>query len=488
MHNLAGAALWWDDRMCQKLPAKSVHHSPSPALRQSQHSKMTSPNKEGKEPSSVFSAAPSTYQPYNLEYQPFSFLLTTLPPAPHITTNTAAAAAEDLLDLTSDNPPSIHHIPSIRDLSPSSEMSLCCAKCGSTDHVASNRNCPRSRKPSAAAQPRSNAQTTPLAPASKKLRDAKEGEATRYWYYANSTEEDPGSGEPKQTGNDDWKMSDPALRAAFGMKDLADKEPGDAESGAGHGEKKPNVKKEKPSAVSKRKPKKESTPVTDRRSVPKRRRAVKSDVMTTTKRKSIAKKAATKHAEKDKTPVGGGTASTGKPPESNGQKDSLDEQGISVPRHDKKTRLGESKTSGEMVGNQEDSHMANYDDESSGLSELESDFDLESPSASTKSLKGDKKREGSPRIKNTSDAKRIKNSDLVLTNEYAEWLDKPENDPYKNWKGVREKDFEYMGSRNKTIGPGRVRYQRNVQGWRDSRSEGGGLGHPFPGGPHPGTW
>ena len=67
----------------------------------------------------------------------------------------------------------------------------------------------------------------------------------------------------------------------------------------------------------------------------------------------------------------------------------------------------------------------------------------------------------------------------VLTPKYSAWLDRPENDPFapQNWEGM---EFNYMGGRNTISEPWRVVYGRGVQGWRECRSVGSGLGREFP--------
>lgn len=66
-----------------------------------------------------------------------------------------------------------------------------------------------------------------------------------------------------------------------------------------------------------------------------------------------------------------------------------------------------------------------------------------------------------------------------LSQEYLDWCDLPQNDPFaqQNWAHL---NFNYTGDRNPDLGAGRVRYGRRLQGWRECRSLGRGLGHPFP--------
>jgi hypothetical protein len=62
--------------------------------------------------------------------------------------------------------------------------------------------------------------------------------------------------------------------------------------------------------------------------------------------------------------------------------------------------------------------------------------------------------------------------------EQYEWIDRPENDPLQNLHWFAP--FNYVGSRNQVTESHRVTYGRSHQGWRECRSMGNGLGHPFP--------
>jgi hypothetical protein len=85
-------------------------------------------------------------------------------------------------------------------------------------------------------------------------------------------------------------------------------------------------------------------------------------------------------------------------------------------------------------------------------------------------------------VKNRKDSKQKRlygnNPMPDLTPRYLEWLDQPENDPFSrvNWQGMV---FNYCGARNSVCGQERVRYGRGVQGWRECRSVGSGLGQPI---------
>jgi hypothetical protein len=375
-----------------------------------------------------------------------------------------------------------------------------CYKCGQTDHVASNRNCPRLRKTSTAPAPaprtRRNSSApvlpaTPAAPpAEKTLRDAREGDPTRFWYWKEEASEsedgDDHDGSQIQDpidakkGKDTWKKSDPAMRRAFGLDKLATPKADDGKpklfSGKQKSAKKVDAADGKPKAVA-----------------GKRKHITKDDAPLAKRKKQATaleeKNTAHKSGKKLGNNHGGETA------QNVGERTTTNEPGI--------YRLDPRQ------------HSFNKDkdyDSSSSLSTLASDMEIDDFYGTTQppdktpevveSFKPKEKHKALPvmgahskRVKKaqTKDIeeppKRSKNADLVLTPEYEEWLDRPENDPLQNWKGTgAEHEFEYVGSRNKTFGPGRVRYQRGVQGWRESRSEGGGLGHPFPGGPHPGTW
>ncbi|KAI5810864.1 hypothetical protein BZA77DRAFT_160841 [Pyronema omphalodes] len=62
--------------------------------------------------------------------------------------------------------------------------------------------------------------------------------------------------------------------------------------------------------------------------------------------------------------------------------------------------------------------------------------------------------------------------------EFMEWADRPENNPLLNthW----HTPFNYLGPRNQVTEPHRITYGRGHQGWRECRSMGTGLGNPFP--------
>lgn len=62
--------------------------------------------------------------------------------------------------------------------------------------------------------------------------------------------------------------------------------------------------------------------------------------------------------------------------------------------------------------------------------------------------------------------------------ELFEWYDRPENDEYsaQNLVGCK---FDYMGNRNDVSRPYLVKYGRHLQGWRECRSVGKGLGYSY---------
>jgi hypothetical protein len=386
-----------------------------------------------------------------------------------------------------------------------------CYKCGQTDHVASNRNCPRPRKAPGAPGPRSRSSSVAalaaIPAAGKTLRDAREGDPTRFWYWeedSESEDEDERGGSQVQNlidamnGNDDETMSDPAMRKTVGLDKATSVREGEANkvdstSKADHA-------KSKSVSGQKKNAQKANAADGKSNSAAGRKKSITKDASIMKRKPGRPKKKATTLNEKNTTEKAvkkSGINSDGETAQNVGERTTTNEPGIA--------RIDSPKRS---FGN--DKNYAS--DSSSGLSALDSDMDVDHAYGTTKSpnktpeavesSKQKQKRKALPVLSKHSKRgkeadtnekegpnKRSKNSNLVLTPEYAEWLDRPENDPLRNWRGTgAEHAFEYVGSRNRTLGPGRIRYQRGVQGWRDSRSEGGGLGHPFPGGPYTGTW
>ncbi|KAI5776326.1 hypothetical protein EDC01DRAFT_480935 [Geopyxis carbonaria] len=68
----------------------------------------------------------------------------------------------------------------------SSTPAIVCYKCGGNDHIATNRNCPRPRN-----KPVGNTDTTWKKPVSDtaNIKDAKVGDETKFWYYESSSSE-----------------------------------------------------------------------------------------------------------------------------------------------------------------------------------------------------------------------------------------------------------------------------------------------------------
>lgn len=86
-------------------------------------------------------------------------------------------------------------------------MSVGCLKCGASDHVATNRNCPRPRKtapatymiPVQAHVVKKNISRSPKKPAvdNHHLKEAKVGDDTKFWYYISDDSEEGEQGDPR---------------------------------------------------------------------------------------------------------------------------------------------------------------------------------------------------------------------------------------------------------------------------------------------------
>lgn len=79
-------------------------------------------------------------------------------------------------------------------------------------------------------------------------------------------------------------------------------------------------------------------------------------------------------------------------------------------------------------------------------------------------------------IKNFSRASVMREHLLDYTTEYMEFVDLPENDPFSA-RSVTSATFNYIGNKNEINGLNRITYGRNLQGWRECRSVGSGLGY-----------
>ncbi|KAF8533299.1 hypothetical protein BDD12DRAFT_899674 [Trichophaea hybrida] len=119
-----------------------------------------------------------------------------------------------------------------------------CYKCGALDHIATNRNCPRPRKPqrSPLRHHHRRCRCSHLAfsgsrPRRKVHQRRRLGDDTRFWFYTDDDENEERSSSVEiivkreeksedrvQHGEDaknKWKMSDPVLKAAFAVKPVA---------------------------------------------------------------------------------------------------------------------------------------------------------------------------------------------------------------------------------------------------------------------------
>jgi len=279
-----------------------------------------------------------------------------------------------------------------------------CYKCGALDHVATNRNCPRPRKPSAVTA------AAPAAPPPAPDRDAKFikharlGDDTRFWFY---TEDETSSSDEvtvkQEKGEDEdknkWKMSDPVLRAAFAVK--------------------PGVS---PVKVEKEKKKQGKQPIAPPKKLPKKPEKKQRGAA-----KSVVRK---KPVAKPRKPI---------------------------------TTIN---AAGDMRQTKPLSHPATA-------------IKPHEPSTSSSSLTEQPVSSTKQEPKPTREGPLGTFNGIVITQEYLDWCDRPENNPFarQNWEGMM---FNNMGECNTVRGFNRVRYQRGVQGWRECRSLGGGLGRPFP--------
>lgn len=90
---------------------------------------------------------------------------------------------------------------------PEPYVSVGCLKCGASDHIATNRNCPRPRKSAPAATTPSQTQVAKKninrSPTKKPpvdnhhLKEAKVGDDTKFWYYISDDSEEGEQGDPK---------------------------------------------------------------------------------------------------------------------------------------------------------------------------------------------------------------------------------------------------------------------------------------------------
>lgn len=129
----------------------------------------------------------------------------------HLTANSSSRQASDtIVNFASSNTPNRHPssqplaIPSTPSLLATNSLepyiSVGCLKCGASDHVATNRNCPRPRKASTAAYatptqtpvPKKSTSKSPKKPAAENhhLKAAKIGDDTKFWYYISDDSED----------------------------------------------------------------------------------------------------------------------------------------------------------------------------------------------------------------------------------------------------------------------------------------------------------
>ncbi|KAF8542773.1 hypothetical protein BDD12DRAFT_875865 [Trichophaea hybrida] len=303
-----------------------------------------------------------------------------------------------------------------------------CYKCGALDHIATNRNCPRPRKPSAvtATATTTAAAVAPTLPSlapdrdAKFIKDARLGDDTRFWFYTDDDENEERSSSVEiivkreeksedrvQHGEDaknKWKMSDPVLKAAFAVK------PGTAP-----------VKKEMEKNQEKQQPVAPQKKAAAKKPEKKQKGVAKSVV----RKKPVAKPVA-KPRKPNATANAAGASKQTKPPGNPAKATKPDQPQSSSPLTDPPP----------SPAKQEETKPV-----SSGI---------------LGSFNG-----------------------MVITQEYLDWCDRPENDPFarQNWKDLQ---FNNLGERNTISEFSRVRYQRNVQGWRECRSLGGGLGSPFP--------
>ncbi|KAF8241566.1 hypothetical protein K440DRAFT_641999 [Wilcoxina mikolae CBS 423.85] len=301
-----------------------------------------------------------------------------------------------------------------------------CYKCGALDHVATNRNCPRPRKPSAAiTTATATAAAAPTLPSpaldrdAKFIKDARLGDDTRFWFYTDDDENEERSssveiivkreeksevrGQQGEDAKNKWKMSDPVLKAAFAVK------PGMTP-----------VKKEM------EKKQEKQQPVASQKKAVKKPEKKQNGVAKSVVRKKPVAKPVAKPRKPNTTANAAGASKQTKPPGNPAKATKPDQPQSSSPLTDPPPSPPKQ----------------------------------EEPKSDRSGILGSF-------------------NSMFITQEYLDWCDRPENDPFarQNWKDLQ---FNNLGERNTISGFSRVRYQRNVQGWRECRSLGGGLGSPFP--------
>jgi hypothetical protein len=307
-------------------------------------------------------------------------------------------------------------------VSPSSHAMSSCYKCGATDHVATNRNCPRPRRAVVAPAPQ-KILATPR-PASrgeaKFIKTARQGEDTRFWFYT-SEDEGQGPSEVKEEGDAGKWVENDGLAGVL-------QPPEDGKAMESLVTVRGKIRSSEVWGF--REDAKESVEVHARDVSP----TVEKVVITQDKNNEM------KHVPPAKTP-------------------SKTKKKSSAP----KTPAGISAVS--LAG------MKSRPRRQTMLAlRLKTSLRVDGAQDSTT---------GRDTVKRESMRRKLNRSMPVLTPKYSAWLDRPENDPFapQNWEGM---EFNYMGGRNTISEPWRVMYGRGVQGWRECRSVGSGLGREFP--------